>query len=159
MNTNTKLFRQLLMMLLFIVIGADNACAGTNISLRFGDVTTGQKSTSFTVGDFTIYATSANTVTILSGTGTYGDVTFNRWLNLEGGRQSTSRLIGFPVTGNCTIRTYGCSSSSKATRDLIISSGTSPYGTQLKKHIVSHRQTMQLLLRTMYIQERLRIYI
>ena len=131
MNTNTKLFRQLLMMLLFIVIGADNACAGTNISLRFGDVTTGQKSTSFTVGDFTIYATSAYDVYINSGSGTYGDITFERYLNLRDVRQTTSRVIGFPVTGNCKITTYGCSSANNS-HYLVISSGSAPLGTLLK---------------------------
>ena len=131
MNTNTKLFRQLLMMLLFIVIGSDNACAGTNISLRFSSNDAGTISSNTTIGDFTVYATSNSTVTIDASSKTYGEESFSHRLKLGGTRSATARIIGFHVDGPCTIKTYGMTSSNGNDRWLVISAGESPLGSVL----------------------------
>lgn len=159
MKSTTK---QLLLMTLLVMTGVTNAIAGTNISLRFDDVSTGSKSTDFTVGDFSIYATTGNPVTILSSSQTINGVSFTRCLNLSGVRAAASRLIVFSVTGNCTIRTYGCSagSSSSSPRHLIISSGKSPLGSQLESNYCESSSNSDFVCRDYtYVGEATNIYI
>ena len=159
MKSTTK---QLLLMTLLVMTGVTNAIAGTNISLRFDDVSTGSKSTDFTVGDFSIYATTGNPVTILSSSQTINGVSFTRCLNLSGVRAAASRLIVFSVTGNCTIRTYGCSagSSSSSSRHLIISSGKSPLGSQLESNYCESSSNSDFVCRDYtYVGEATNIYI
>ncbi len=159
MKSTTK---QLLLMTLLVMTEVPNAIAGTNISLRFDDVSTGSKSTDFTVGDFSIYATTGNPVTILSSSQTINGVSFTRCLNLSGVRAAASRLIVFSVTGNCTIRTYGCSagSSSSSPRHLIISSGKSPLGSQLESNYCESSSNSDFVCRDYtYVGEATNIYI
>ena len=159
MKSTTK---QLLLMTLLVMTGVTNAIAGTNISLRFDDVSTGSKSTDFTVGDFSIYATTGNPVTILSSSQTINGVSFTRCLNLSGVRAAASRLIVFSVTGNCTIRTYGCSagSSPSSSRHLIISSGKSPLGSQLESNYCESSSNSDFVCRDYtYVGEATNIYI
>lgn len=102
--------RQLLLMTLLVMTGVTNAIAGTNISLRFTANDAASSITSnITIGDFTIYATSAKNVSIESKSKTVGGQSFTYALNLKGGNSSDSRLVSFPVEGPCTIRTYGVS--------------------------------------------------
>lgn len=156
MKSTTK---QLLLMTLLVMTGVTNAIAGTNISLRFDDVSTGSKSTDFTVGDFSIYATTGNPVTILSSSQTINGVSFTRCLNLSGVRAAASRLIVFSVTGNCTIRTYGCSAGSSS-RHLIISSGKSPLGSQLESNYCESSSNSDFVCRDYtYVGEATNIYI
>ena len=129
MKTTTKL---LFLMVLCTIAGINNAIAGTNISLRFTANDAASSITSnITIGDFTIYATNNNSVTIDASTKTYNNISFTHRLKLGGTRNANSRIIGFPVEGPCKITTYGMTSSKDNGRWLVISAGTSPLGSVL----------------------------
>ncbi|MBO5641062.1 MAG: glycoside hydrolase family 88 protein [Prevotella sp.] len=129
MKTTT---RQLLLMTLLVMTGVTNAIAGTNISLRFtADDAKSSITSNITIGDFTIYATNNNSVTIDASTKTYNNISFTHRLKLGNTRNTNSRIIGFPVEGPCKITTYGMTSSKDNDRWLVISAGTSPLGSVL----------------------------
>lgn len=129
MKSTTK---QLLLMTLLVMTGVTNAIAGTNISLRFTANDAASSITSnITIGDFTIYATNNNPVTIDANTKTYNNISFTHRLKLGGTRNANSRIIGFPVEGPCKITTYGMTSSNNSDRWLVLSAGTSPLGSVL----------------------------
>lgn len=129
MKTITK---QLLLMTLLVMTGVTNAIAGTNISLRFtADDAKSSITSNITIGEFTIYATSNNPVTIDASTKTYNNTSFTHRLKLGGTSNANSRIIGFPVEGPCKITTYGMTSSKDNDRWLVISAGTSPLGSVL----------------------------
>ena len=129
MKTTTKL---LFLMVLCTIAGINNAIAGTNISLRFTANDAASSITSnITIGDFTIYATNNNSVTIDASTKTYNNISFTHRLKLGGSRNTNSRIIGFPVEGPCKITTYGMTSSNNSDRWLVLSAGASPLGSVL----------------------------
>lgn len=129
MKSTTK---QLLLMTLLVMTGVTNAIAGTNISLRFtADDAKASITSNITIGEFTIYATSNNSVTIDASTKTYNNISFTHRLKLGDTRNANSRIIGFPVEGPCKITTYGMTSSKDNDRWLVISAGTSPLGSVL----------------------------
>lgn len=129
MKTTTKL---LFLMVLCTIAGINNAIAGNNISLRFTANDAASSITSnITIGDFTIYATNNNSVTIDASTKTYNNISFTHRLKLGNTRNTNSRIIGFPVEGPCKITTYGMTSSKGSDRWLVISAGTSPLGSVL----------------------------
>lgn len=124
--------RQLLLMTLLVMKGVTNAIAGTNISLRFtADDAKSSITSNITIGEFTIYATNNNPVTIDASTKTYNNTNFTHRLKLGNTRNTNSRIIGFPVEGPCKITTYGMTSSKDNDRWLVISAGTSPLGSVL----------------------------
>lgn len=130
MKTKTNFTKHLLTMILMLMAG-NLSFAGTNISLRFTSSDTGTKTSNTTFGDFTVYATSSNSVTVKSGSATVGGENFSYKLDLGGERAATYRLVGFHVDGPCTIRTYGQSNSS-STRHLVLSASEStPLGATL----------------------------
>ena len=119
-------------MVLCTIAGINNAIAGNNISLRFTANDAASSITSnITIGDFTIYATNNNSVTIDASTKTYNNISFTHRLKLGGTRNANSRIIGFPVEGPCKITTYGMTSSNNSDRWLVLSAGTSPLGSVL----------------------------
>lgn len=129
MKTTTK---QLLLMTLLVMTGVTNAIAGTNISLRFtADDAKSSITSNITIGEFTIYATSNNNVSIDASSKTYDEISFTHRLKLGGTRNANSRIIGFPVEGPCKITTYGMTSSKDNDRWLVLSAGASPLGSVL----------------------------
>ena len=78
MKSTTK---QLLLMTLLVMTGVTNAIAGTNISLRFtADDAKASITSNITIGEFTIYATSNNSVTIDASTKTFNNISFTHRL-------------------------------------------------------------------------------
>ena len=99
-----------LLTMVLLTVASSFSIAATNLSLRFtADDAKASITSNITIGDFTIYATSAKNVSIDSKSKTVGGQSFTYALNLKGGNSSDSRLVSFPVEGPCTIRTYGVS--------------------------------------------------
>lgn len=82
-----------------------------------------------TVSDLTIFAASDKKVTIDANNKSIDGYDFTHRLKLNGSGSWTDdttpygRVLSVNVTGDCTITVYGMSSSSSATRTLIVSSG------------------------------------
>lgn len=118
--------------MVLLTVASSFSFAATNLSLRFtADDVKSSITSNITIGEFTIYATSNNPVTIDASTKTYNNTSFTHRLKLGNTRNTNSRIIGFPVEGPCKITTYGMTSSKDNDRWLVISAGTSPLGSVL----------------------------
>ena len=122
---------RMLTMVLMTMVGIFSY-AGTNISLRFSSNDVVSNATENIIkGDFIIAASSSKTISIAASSKTIGSVSFTHCVKLGGTGNSTGRYISFPVTGACTIKTYGATSSTNNERSLTIASGSAALGTSL----------------------------
>lgn len=92
--------------------------AKTGISLLANDLTTGTYTSTFSVGSFTIGASSSKSVQVKSAAVTVDGTTFKKSLVFGGGGNSTGRYIKFTTTGACTVKVVGSSTSASATRTI-----------------------------------------
>lgn len=105
---------------------------GTDVTWNFGSgsfVNLGTLSSSVTVDDLTINATSSKTVKVsTSGSYTVNGTSYSTMLALGGGGNTSYRSMAFNVTGPCTIKVIAKSSGS-STRYLAVSDGSNVLGT------------------------------
>lgn len=84
---------------------------------------------SVTVSDFTVYASSTGAVKYDENSKSIDDYEFTNRLKLSGSGKFNedgtpdTRVVGFPVSGDCTITAYGMSSSDGSTRYLLFANG------------------------------------
>ncbi|MCU4177259.1 hypothetical protein [Carboxylicivirga sp. N1Y90] len=89
----------------------------------------GTITTETSVSGFTIYAAADKTVIIEENSKSMDGIDFTHRMKLGGSGSWTDattpygRVLGFDVTGSCTITVYGMSSSSSATRELVVAYG------------------------------------
>lgn len=118
------------------IIGGSESMGTKGLNLRFSssDEVTTMTSTKVYCKNFTVAASSEKSVSITSNTKVIDGKTLSYCLKLGGSGNENARYVSFPVKGNCTIKVYGISSNSTATRSLTISSGSSPLGNVLKNN-------------------------
>lgn len=115
-------------------IGGSELPVTKGLSLRFysSDEINAATTSRVYCKNFTVAASSEKSVSIAASNKVIEGKSFSYCLKLGGSGTTNARYVSFPVKGNCTIKVYGISSNSAATRSLVISCGTSQNETVLK---------------------------
>lgn len=115
-------------------VGGSEQKPTKGLSLRFysSDEVSGMTSSKVYCKNFTVAATTEKSVTVAASNKVIDGRTFSYCLKLGGSGNTSARYVSFPVKGKCSIKVYGISANSTATRSLVISHGNSQNGTILK---------------------------
>ncbi|MCD7826758.1 MAG: cellulase family glycosylhydrolase [Clostridiaceae bacterium] len=115
--------------------------SATTITLNADDMTWGNHTSDFTVGDFTIGSSSTKNTYVETASTTVNGTTYSQRLKMNGGADSTGRYIKFTTTGAGTVSVDIASTSTSASRTIRLSSG-SVGGTTIADQTVTEAATL-----------------